>query len=253
MDCEKCHHNVAREEQLYCNGLCKRLYHAACVGLNNEELAAVSPPKRNSFWLCDDCFSQFLQWRESHKEPTDQCRPVCSSKCVLQHDVDELKSKVEEIMSVLASNATCSSGSDTSSAIRHSTPRSSPQLETIPNRVMPLVPDVTDLTRSQQTTSSSNTLDESFALLLTNIDANVSEEDVQRMVSRCLGACDNECKHVRKLVPRWVDCDNLDYVSFKVVLSNRLKSSAMRSSTWPKNVKFREFVRKQCTWKPDIV
>lgn len=51
----------------------------------------------------------------------------------------------------------------------------------------------------------------------------------------------HECKNVKKLVPRWVDCSSLDSILFKIVLDHEWKSSPMMSSTWPNNIKFREF------------
>lgn len=243
MNCRKCLHHVKTADQpfIFCNGLCTGVYHAACVGLNNESLAAVSPPNKNSFWLCDDCLSKFVQWREGEKDSTDRVGSV------LHRDVEVLKSKVDAIMSILGPSSTCC---QSDSAIRHSTPHSTPQLEsgrTNQHSETPFAPDV-----SRQSPDEANSADESFALLLTNIDGSVSEEDVQQMVSRCLGACDDDCKEVRKLVPRWVDCNNLDYVSFKVVLNKKWKLTALTPSVWPKHVKFREFMRRQCTWKPGI-
>ncbi|XP_062554294.1 uncharacterized protein LOC134219560 [Armigeres subalbatus] len=153
-------------------------------------------------------------------------------KSALHQDVEELKAKVETIMSLLASNVNCSANI----VMQHSTPRTSPKCTNtspyVPNsRIEPFVPyDAPN--RSFDCTS----VEESFALVLTNIDSSVSEKDIQEMVSRCLGACHKECVNVRKLVPRWVDSNTLDYISFKIVRDTKWKSAAMKSTTWPKNV-----------------
>ncbi|XP_062533754.1 uncharacterized protein LOC134202778 [Armigeres subalbatus] len=169
-------------------------------------------------------------------------------KCALHRDVEELKAKVETIMSLLAPNVKCSANS----AMQHSTPKTSPKFSnTAPyvstGRIESFVPP----DASSRSFTSTN-MEESFAMVLTNIDGSVSEKDVQEMVTRCLGACDKECVNVRKLVPRWVDSNTLDYISFKIVLDTKWKSAALTPTTWPKNVKFREFRQNLCTWKPDI-
>ncbi|XP_021709635.1 uncharacterized protein LOC110679416 [Aedes aegypti] len=165
--------------------------------------------------------------------------PDPEPKCVLERDVEELKSKVETILSMLASHA--------DSVVRHSTPTSSIVFDdTVKGSNL-----ISEMSYAPGRLSESIGGVDNFDLLLTNINATVSEEDVQRMVCRCLGARDNECNNVKKLVPRWVDCSTLDFVSFKIVLDRKWKPAAMMSSTWPKNIKFREFKRRLCTWKPD--
>lgn len=99
--------------------------------------------------------------------------------------------------------------------------------------------------------TSSGENNENFALYLTNIDSSVSESDINLMVSRCLEVSNEDCIDVKKLVPKWVDCSKLDFVSFKVVLHEKWKLQSLVASTWPRGVKFREFVNRfDHTWKP---
>ncbi|XP_029713426.1 uncharacterized protein LOC115260661 [Aedes albopictus] len=246
MECKKCLLPVVTKDQpyIYCNALCAAIYHAACVGLNTAELAAVSPPNKNSCWMCDVCLVEFVQWRKEHSEKMNEpiAATVPEPTYVLQRDVDELKAKVASILSVITSHE--NNHSDT--RICHSTPNSSRQKEE----------GTSEISNAFDTASrlpDSICDDENFDLLLTNIDGSVSEEDVHLMVSRCLGTFENERINVRKLVPRWVDCSALDYVSFKIVLNRKWKSAAMMSSTWPKNIRFREFKKLRCPWKPDVL
>lgn len=233
---------------IVCNGLCSRMFHADCVGLDKGSLDAVSPPAKNSFWLCDECFTEFVKWREMKKKNTVPVVPVTNSE--LQRDVDELKAKVACIISTLACNAT----NAPTAVYRHSTPYSSPNLESGTSAgIMKTYSGISQLPDLSSHASDPGETDDSFALLLTNIDGSVSEENVQQMVVRCLGACDSDCKDVRKLVPRWIDSSSLDFVSFKVVLNRKWKSIALTSSTWPKNVKYREFIRRRSTWKPEAL
>ncbi|XP_029731753.2 uncharacterized protein LOC115268007 [Aedes albopictus] len=176
-------------------------------------------------------------------QPYIYCNALCAAPTyVLQRDVDELKAKVASILSVITSHE--NNHSDT--RICHSTPNSSRQKEE----------GTSEIAHAFDTASrlpDSICDDENFDLLLTNIDGSVSEEDVHLMISRCLGTFENERINVRKLVPRWVDCSALDYVSFKIVLNRKWKSAAMMSSTWPGNIRFREFKKLRCPWKPDIL
>ncbi|XP_062702089.1 uncharacterized protein LOC134285415 [Aedes albopictus] len=273
MNCKKCVLPVDTRSQpfIHCNGLCAAIHHAACVGLENADLAAVSPPKRNSFWLCDDCFAEFICWRNERTESAkgSSARPDHSlsqkQEYAPQRDVDELKAKVEcLLLSTLTTTASCHPNTE---MIRHSTPNSSRQPDremsgindssVTPSASVPVVSErSTDSTVGDENFSEKDPL-RTFApcelLPRITLDGNVSEEDIQLMVARCLGACDAECRNVRKLVPRWVDCSALDYVSFKVILHCKWKATAMMSTTWPRYVKFREFRRRECTWKPDIV
>ncbi|XP_062715746.1 uncharacterized protein LOC134291686 [Aedes albopictus] len=247
MECKKCLLPVITKDQpyIYCNGLCAAVHHANCVGLNKAELAAVSPPNKNSCWLCDDCLDEFVQWRKERTEKTNHpiAETIPEPQCVqLQRDVDELKTKVESILSGIVSHS--NHRSDT--WIRHSTPNSSRQEESGSSVI-------TSAFNSTNRIPDSGSENENFDLLLSNIHGSVSEEDVQHMVSRCLGTRDDECINVRKLVPRWVDCSTLDYISFKIVLHRKWKSTAMMPSIWPKNIKFREFKKIRCPWRPDIL
>nr|XP_029712066.1 uncharacterized protein LOC115256982 [Aedes albopictus]XP_029715015.1 uncharacterized protein LOC115258760 [Aedes albopictus] len=249
MECKKCLLPVVTKDQpyVYCNALCAAVHHAACVGLNTAELAAVSPPHKNSCWMCDECLVEFVQWRKERNEKMNE--PIAATapehnepKCVLQRDVDELKAKVDSILSVITSHE----NNHTDAWIRHSTPKSSRPMECGSS-------EVTVASETASRLPDSICENENFDLLLTNIDGSVSEEDVQLMVCRCLGTRDNECINVRKLVPRWVDCSAFDYISFKIVLNRKWKSVAMMPSTWPRNIRFREFKKVRFPWKPDIL
>nr|XP_029720845.1 uncharacterized protein LOC115262586 [Aedes albopictus] len=172
-------------------------------------------------------------------QPYVYCNALCAApKCVLQRDVDELKAKVPNLLPGLNNH--------TDAWIRHSTPKSSRPMECGSS-------EVTNASETASRLPDSICENENFDLLLTNIDGSVSEEDVQLMVCRCLGTRDNECINVRKLVPRWVDCSAFDYISFKIVLNRKWKSVAMMPSTWPRNIRFREFKKVRFPWKPDIL
>lgn len=171
MDCKKCYLPVNTKDQqyIYCNGLCAAVHHAICVGLNTVQLAAVSPPNKNSFWLCDECLVEFVRWRKERCEMESvsiASAPDPEPKCVLERDVEELKSKVETILSMLASHA--------DSVVRHSTPTSSIVFDdTVKGSNL-----ISETSYAPSRLSESIGGDDNFDLLLTNINATVSEEDV---------------------------------------------------------------------------
>lgn len=130
--CEKCRLLVTMEEQPYivCTGPCSRVYHADCVGLDEVKLDAVSPPNKNSCWMCDACLIEFVKWRAyQQKKVADPIVP--ETKSALQLDVDELKIKVASIMSTLASTVVTHT-LKTKTMERHSTPCSSSCLDNAP-------------------------------------------------------------------------------------------------------------------------
>lgn len=70
------------------------------------------------------------------------------------------------------------------------------------------------------------------------------------MVARALGLSDPESINVAKLVSKWKSHLNLDFISFKVLLPTELKLRALTPTTWPRNVRYRECIRRNNTWKP---
>lgn len=206
-----------------------------------EHLRSVSAGK-GIVWLCGECTDAFAKWKEISTKPTIPVAETVSSEIV------DLKTKVDAIIATLTSIT--QNNVSSSPVIRHSTPVSYSQLSN----------GIRTETNSSSTADFSGVeadpmlhTDRNFALLLTNIHNTVSGRDIQQMVSRSLGSSNEfECCSVKKLVPEWVDSNTLDYISFKVVLSEKWKTIAMCPSTWPEGIKFREFVRRRKTWNPNM-
>lgn len=89
----------------------------------------------------------------------------------------------------------------------------------------------------------------SFSLLLTNIDSSAPVRDIQWMISQAISLPDPECIDVKKMVSKWKKHSNFDFILFKVVLPLNYKCCAFAPTTWPINVRFREFIRMNNTWK----
>lgn len=78
-----------------------------------------------------------------------------------------------------------------------------------------------------------------FWLYLTGFHPQTSNDDITKIVTRSMDC--NDAIDVVKLVPREADLSKLSFVSFKIGLNPTLKDTALRPSTWPERVKFREF------------
>lgn len=254
--CHNCTHRINKGIGLFvvCAGPCGMLFHISCVGLNKEHLQSLT---KGVVWMCRDCSSCFRKWKQEFatESKTSDARSM--------HDeISALKCQVAGIWKSLSSINSSSSSADV--PIHRSTPISS----TRSSRLL----DGTNISYVSHATgndcnevedieqqpldrmclgSSAPVGDQSFSLLLTNIDSSVSVNDVKAMVCQCAGVPSEDCNNVVRLVPRGVECSALDYVSFKIVLKKKWKCVAMCASTWPKGVKYREFInRKTNAWKP---
>ena len=166
-------------------------------------------------------------------------KPETTSQSSIAAELIEIKSQIATINSTMAKLIPVPAYN---SIHRHLTPDRAP--DTSPNSTI----------SARVCTSycaARHSTEDSFSLLLTNIDRCVTEKEIASLVSESLGAPEPECVNVTKLVPNWKNCEDLDYISFKVILHDRWKTLAMSSSAWPKNVKIREFIhRNKDTWKP---
>lgn len=78
-----------------------------------------------------------------------------------------------------------------------------------------------------------------FWLYLTGFHPSVLEEDITKIINRCLDT--TEPPVIIRLTPKGKDVSSYSFVSFKVGLNMCHKETALLASTWPRNVKFREF------------
>lgn len=249
--CRKCSLSIDPNADLYtvCEGDCACFFHAACVCLSEKDLCVLSS---NIVWMCDDCMGRFRRVRDgvASDVPDDTTANNEINKSSIEDEVKELKNTVAGIIETLSKMVPAASTNDPPPV--HSTPVSSFTLLNGTNACGTSMED--NESASESVRQRRRTIDDQhFSLLLTNIDASVVEDDIHGMVSQALGIGehDPECIDIVKLVSNWKSQKILDYVSFKIVLHKRWKLKAMNPSTWPKSVKFREFInRHNDTWKP---
>lgn len=232
-NCEKCSQTINTDTDLYtvCEGKCAKWFHARCVGVTESDLCTLSS---NILWFCDTCMTWLCKTRDRIiVDATSNTEPSRA----MEDEIRELKCTVAEIARTLAEVVR---KPGPVAPDRHSTPIASPKLRDVPNEI------------ACHTLQADESKSEGFALYLSNIDNTATENDISMMVSHSLGAPLPTCTNVVKLVPKWKQINSMDYVSFKVLLDTKLRPLALKESTWPKGIKFREFVsRANETWKPN--
>lgn len=240
-NCKKCALPVDINKPFtVCEGRCAQSFHGECANLTESELCVLST---NIIWMCDGCLKEFFRYREKSFVDATTNTSLYTS---VEDEIKELKSTVADIVDALAKVVP---------RTKPIAPLSSTPVTPVPVSSLELFDGTDEMLDSEQerTQVSPHTEDRrNFALYLTRIDKWSTELDIHRMVCRSLAAPSSVCKEVVKLVPKWKDISMLDYVSFKIVLDGKCKSLAMQQSTWPKGIKFREFVNQlNETWKPN--
>lgn len=217
-----------------CEGRCYKSFHIKCANLREADLYVLSG---NILWMCDGCLPDFHRYRA--KKVTDSATET-SPAASIEDEVMNLKSTVAGIVETL-SGMMQKTGPI---APYSSTPVSS-------TRLLDGTVETLDNTNENEKTGEPPEEQRNFVLYLTRIDRCATESDVSRLVSRSLSAPASDCNNIVKLVPRWKDVNTMDYVSFKIVLNEKWKPTALLPSTWPKRIRFREFVnRLDDTWSP---
>lgn len=244
--CKKCALAVNVDNDLYtvCEGNCAKYFHAACVGITEDDLCALSG---NIIWMCDACMALFCRMRERmHADASTNTESSHESALSVEDQLNDVKCAVKEIADMLSKVIP---KPNVPAPICQSTPVSSPKPLDRPNdmvtgeRVQP-EPEVSQCSMQMPEC-------ETFSLYLSNVDSSATENDISVLISRSLNVPLSCCNDVVKLVPKNKNVSVLEYVSFKAVLRTDLKPLALSASTWPKRIRYREFVnRMNETWKP---
>lgn len=242
MQCNKCSLDINKGE-LYaiCEWRCGKSFHAKCSNLSED--AAYTVQRKNIMWMCDDCVVDFRRTRDKLNETSLE---VVDEPSTTEQEISDLKAQVAEISEVLSTLTSQRISSGTYDQL-HSTPVSSLSLLD-GTRVLEHEGSFIETAASGNVTQRSQN---KFSLFLTNIDFHTTENDIRVLASQSLGIVEPNRLRVRKLVPRWRSYEETDSISFKVILDTEFKAVAMDPSTWPRGVKYREFVERCNTWKPN--
>ncbi|XP_055543726.1 uncharacterized protein LOC129729247 [Wyeomyia smithii] len=79
-----------------------------------------------------------------------------------------------------------------------------------------------------------------FWLYLSGFQPLISDDDVEKIVSRCLDI--NDPINVTRLVPKGKDVSQMTFLSFKIGLDPSIKQQALNAEIWPAGLMFREFM-----------
>lgn len=249
MACKKCSLIVEGKTDLFvvCEGKCYGTFHASCVGLSEASVCCLS---KNIVWLCDDCLFDFHDSQRevkcSQSETTDH-----ALRCVTA-ELTDISTKIANVMKMISEDSHVDTSKEGTNELPpiHSTPNRSLQLHAgSRNNISD-----TSAKTSQAHSSGTSTCYRggTFSLFLTNIDEQVTENEIADLVSQSLEVDATGLIGVRKLGPKWTSNSIVDYASFKVLLDVRYKETALQPHIWPSGIMYREFFeRPRKTWKPD--
>lgn len=248
MICRKCVQPVDCKTDLFvvCEGKCYVSFHAACVGLSEASVCCLN---RNVIWLCDDCLAAFHDHQRQQQASSDE--PMQTVPHSITAEFIDITTKLTKLMKRISPSQTADQlvNHTIEASPQHSTPIRFPKLLEGSKNETRYCPK--EIVESDSSSNVSCCSEGSFSLFLTNIDGRVTEEEIGGLVSESLGL-DQDCSiDVKKLVPKWKPDDVLDYASFKVMLNNKYKKTALQTHTWPPGIMYREFFnRTRKTWKP---
>lgn len=203
-----------------CEGRCYGTFHAACVGLSETSVCCL---QKNVIWLCDECLSAFHRsQRDQQIGPEQQDETILRSITAGLNAITTNVAELMQLIPALDSSSEKPLQHMSEPQPSHSTPIRCSQLQ------MGSKIDATNCTTESSRTHMSSTNSRMcenegmFSLFLTNIDVQVTEEELSCMVSQSLGV--DECNEINvvKLVPKW-NTDIRDYASFKVMIHDKYK------------------------------
>lgn len=232
-----------------CEGFCSNFYHIECIEYSIDELLSYRKLK-NVWWICEECRIIMKEIRNCRSKPNAE-KEMDSSPSSTHTKIDELdkelvalKEQMAEIHQTLAGVSSLSSVQTTGlpDGVKEDVPQAHSSMLSSSQLMYG-----TRKAGSAFCTSSSDlaVADSKYWLFLTKIKNSATEQDILRLINDCLGT--NEAV-IKKLVPAWKDTSSMTFISFKVGIGVEFKDVALRPSTWPAGLGFREF--RENVWEP---
>ncbi|XP_053699166.1 uncharacterized protein LOC128746142 [Sabethes cyaneus] len=240
--CCACAGDLAKADEIVCNGFCKSSFHLQCVRLTTEIRDTVAGCSQ-LFWMCNAC-----------KKMMDNARfrqAITSTNNAMQAMADDQNKVLDELRKEIALNTT------KINTILQRTPLSttpriplSQQITNSRKRPRLIIPDetpqrnnATEGTRDVQVDDSiplaAAKKEKLFWLYLSGFDPQATTSQIVKLVKSNLNT--DKTVDVVKLVPKGKTLEELTFVSFKAGINIELKDLALSSSTWQKGIKFRPF------------
>lgn len=244
------------ERHIRCDGCRKTEYHLSCTKLNVYDLHRCTD-NDNLLWMCDHCLYSFRKQFSAPKcdetnKPSDDVRrnekdDEIDNQEVMESSMRSLQLEVAEIKQSLSDLKHSINSSQMYDIMQHS---STPQEAGGSRRTVSLNQnDMSPLLKGSSIQPTSVKDKRKFWIFFTRVAKHVSVDAMKEMVSNSLHL--NEPPDVVKIMPRWSTYDELRYVSFKVGVDCSIKEMALKESTWPSGLLFREFIRRESYyWEP---
>lgn len=232
VSCKICEAEITGIEKLACRS-CAAIFHRSCInGLSRSALETITKHQHNLFWLCDDCGSCFDRFLQSMD--VDEVEPVPTADTVkLCEAVDKLSGIVTELSEQLKQKPT-ESYADVS---RPGAKRV--REDDVNNEPPPKMKTVCGTRTIQHQLKTVVDERELFWVYLGRLDPSHTEEEIAEMTQECLEL--TEPPKVRRLVKKDADISKLSVVSFRVLLPDGLRDTALQAGTWPTGIAVREF------------
>lgn len=256
-NCGKCIKAIRGIEFAKCGGFCDNTFHFTCCGTTRPVYEMISS---NSFWLCDECRATV----------NNRClKELCDNVPALQAlkpELDELKERITTLTSAVDASVASTTASlckfekqlTEFKPVNHtslidkpgSIPRGNHYWPTISRPVSKRRREEQYATNRDVVVGTNSSLlttvatvpaaESKFWIYLSRIHPDVSCENIHELMKECL-QCD-EPAEVVKLVRKDVDIKTLRFVSFKVGINPKYKTTALSPNTWPTGILFREFI-----------
>lgn len=249
--------------EVVCGGFCKSTFHYKCAMISEvlyKEVAGNSA----TFWMCKACReimgnarfkNTLVSMNAATKEVSDVYQKLVNDlKTEVKSSlIAELRQEIQGGFNKL-SPMIQSPGPNRFQFINRPTPKRTRERDEF---VFPVSEQPSKVFRgTNQSTSTPmgpiDTSENKFWIYLTKISPEATENDIVNLAKNCLQTEDVVAK---ALVPRGRPISTLTFLSFKVGVSQAVKSRAMDPSTWPSEIQFREFVDTSSSvrhfWKPD--
>lgn len=258
-NCGKCVKSIRGLEFAKCSGYCEQMFHFACCGLTRPNYELIVG---QALWLCEVCRSTVNNRPLSELLSDNEVITQLESLKLEVADMKEKLATLSDTISDCTENVKCTFNQFEEKINLRDNRLDGAIEEKVRDSVRDAIPqsqfsgrarlvdrveysgseegtgdvELTDLSVSNLVPATESAL---FWLYLSGLNPQVSADDISKVVRSCLQT-EDDVKSI-KLVPKNVDLTRLTFVSFKVGLPLTLKEVALRASTWPKGIRFREF------------
>lgn len=211
------------------------MFHRSCVsGLSRTTCDAIVKNPRNLFWLCDNCCEQFDGWLQS--TDTDNASPPVADSAKLCEAVDKLSGIVTELSKRIENGSRDSYSGVVRSGTQAGSSAKRLREDDQGRERVKAVCGTRTIQREIKTVADER---EQFWVYLGRLHNSHTVDDIAEISRECLAL--EELPKAIRLVKKDVDVSKLPFVSFRVLLPEETRETALLAETWPVGVAVREF------------